>query len=102
MEISSAVTPPESSESERLPTLTDRPSAALRSDSSLGRKAFASMKKGIAMRMTIKTPTTMARIFRLRFMDGSSCGIANLRFGWRGKQLNRSVSLLVLQKFGRR
>ena len=49
MEMLSADTPPENSDSDRFPTLTCRPSASVSSDSSLGRNVFASIKKGIAI-----------------------------------------------------
>src|ERR1700722_14950489 len=68
IEISSAFTAPENSESDKLPTFTGLPRASLNSDSSFGRKALASMNKGIRITIRIKTPTTMAAIFRLRFM----------------------------------
>ena len=84
MEMSSAATLPVNSESERFPTLTGRPSAAVRSDSILGRKELASMKKGIAITMTMITATTMAAIFKLRFMIPTSCrnGIGWSCFRW--------------------
>src|SRR5260370_28441377 len=98
MEISSDVTCPESSERDRLPTLTCRPRAPLNSDSSFGRNEFASIKNGTMMTMTIRTPTTMPRIFRPRFMDGPSCRSA-LRTARAAAK--RRVSLLVVQEFGR-
>ena len=97
MEMSSAPTLPESSESERFPTLTCRPRAAVSSDSSLGRNAFASMKKGIAMTRRMSTPTTMATIFTVRFMILTSCQNGIRRFDLRRELLPASVSLRVLQ-----
>src|SRR5580700_4020852 len=68
IEISSAFTAPENSESDKLPTFTGLPNASLNSDSSFGRNELASMNKGRRITIRIKTPTTMAAIFRLRFM----------------------------------
>ena len=68
MEMLSAVTPPESSESERFPTFTCRPSASVSSDSRRGRNRLASMKKGSAMAITIRMPITIPKILRKRFM----------------------------------
>ena len=45
IEMSSAFTEPENSDSDRLPTLTCRPSAAVKSDSNSGRKELALMNK---------------------------------------------------------
>src|SRR6266700_540525 len=73
MEMLSAEKLPENSERDRLPTLTGRPKASVSSDSSLGRKVFASIKNGIAMATTTRAPTIIARIFRVRFMRCTSC-----------------------------
>src|SRR5579862_4679494 len=81
MAMLSAETPPESSDKERLPTVTGRPRASVNSDSSFGLKVFASMMKGSAIRRMIRTPIMMAKIFRKRFMTlpprgAATCGYA--------------------------
>src|SRR5215470_3287817 len=64
----SAVTDPVSRERPRLPTVTLRPRASLAVDSIFGRKLFTLMRKGIAIRITINTATTIPIILRVRFM----------------------------------
>src|SRR5450755_2492531 len=108
IEMSSADTLPENSDSERFPTLTGRPSAVVRSVSSVGRKVFASMKKGIAMAMTMSTPTIVAATFRMPFIIRTSCRNGSLRLCLREKETlpatslhALSLSLRVLQQFRR-
>src|SRR6266567_641545 len=106
MEMLSADTLPESSDSERFPTLTCRPSESVSSDSSFGRNVLASMKKGIAIAITISTPTIRAMIFRARFMILYLLPERQLRSGLRERETRRqkqrlytppSVSLRILQ-----
>src|SRR6202163_1155165 len=101
MEMSSAATLPESSDSDKFPTFTGLPNVALRSDSIFGRKLLASIKKGMATAMTISTATMMPTIFRARFMIRPSCQKGKVRSGWRREQ-RPSVLLGILQKLGRR
>src|SRR6266478_4617909 len=67
---SSAETLPERMERLRLPTLTSRPSASVRADSSLGRKLFTLIKKGRAMATSRRT-TTMIPIIFSAFITGT-------------------------------
>src|ERR1700722_11202819 len=53
----------------RLPTVTCRPSALVSSDSIFGRKLFAFISKGSAIRITKKIATATAPILRIRFMS---------------------------------
>ena len=81
IEMSSALTLPENNESDRFPTFTGRPSAVVNSASSFGRNVFASTNNGNAIATTIKTPTTMARIFRTRLMTPTSCRNGSRNYG---------------------
>src|SRR6476469_1142898 len=64
IERSSAETLPDRMERLRLPTLTSRPSASVKADSSLGRKLLTLIRKGIAMMINRRTATTIPAIFR--------------------------------------
>src|SRR6266496_169933 len=64
IERSSAETLPESMDKPRFPTFTSRPSAAVRVDSSFGRKLFTLMTKGKTRSTARMTARTMPTIFR--------------------------------------
>src|SRR4030095_6288665 len=66
----SAERDPEKIERLRFPTWTPRPSVEESCCSIAGRKELALMKKGIAIRMTSKTPTRMPILRSFLFMTG--------------------------------